>query len=222
MHRVLLLGVLLLGVITPCPAEEVTVGARKFSVKLLTQEDFSGVLNRWRFDGRGRAWVEDGRLHMDAGRFESTAWFTEDMQGELLISYEAHILDPVDKNNINLIFLTTAPDGGDVLNLPFTGSYPEYHKIPNYIWTFTGVHTRLRRNPGFEMVSEDKKNIPKAHITYQLALTIQNGDIRCYVNDVVAHSYRDPTPYRRGKLAFRTFSTRLWWDNLKVYRLLGR
>lgn len=212
--------VLVLSFAGPLAAEEVTLGGERLQVKLLHQEDFDGVVNRWRFDGRGRVWVEDGRLQMDATGVESTAWFTEDMEGDLLIAYEAHILDPVDAKNINLFFLATAPDGGDILKLYFTGSYPEYHKVPNYIWTVTGSHTRLRRDPGFELLSEDRKTLPEPYKTYQLGLTIQDGLIRCYIDHRLIHSHKDANPHKRGKLGFRTFHTRLWWDNLRVYRIV--
>jgi hypothetical protein len=200
-------------------ADEVAIGAERFQVELLHQEDFEGAANRWRFDGRGRAWVENGRLHTDATGVESTAWFTEELEGNLLIAYQAHVLAPVEAKNINLIFLAAARDGGDVLKLSFTGSYPEYHKIPNYIWTVTGGHTRLRRNPGFDMVSEDKKTLPEPFRTYNLAVAIQDGLIRCFIDGKLVHSWRDPNPHRSGKLAFRTFHTHLWWDNLRIYRL---
>jgi len=211
---------LILFLISAASGEEVTLGGECLQVEPLDQEDFEGVANRWRFDGRGRVWVENGRLHTDATGSESTAWFTGEMEGNLLITFQAHILEPVEANNINLIFLATAPGGGDVLKLYFTGSYSEYHKIPNYIWTFTGAHTRLRRDPGFQLLSEDKAIVPEPHKTYDLALTVQDGLVRCFVDHKPVHSYRDPKPHGKGKLAFRTFHTRLWWDNLRVYRLL--
>ncbi len=200
-------------------AERVTVGGEDLEVKILHQEDFSGVADRWRYDGRGRVWVQDGRLQMEATGVESTAWFTGEMETPLLITYEAHILDPVEASNINLIFLASATDGRDVLKLPFTGSYSEYHKIPNYIWTITNTHTRLRRDPGFEVVSEDTKTLPEPHRTYRLALTVRDGAVRCYIDGRLIHSYKDPKPHVSGKLAFRAFHTRLWWDNLKIYRI---
>lgn len=212
--------ILALFMISPVSAEEVTIGGKRFKAELLYEEDFEGVGNRWRFDGRGRAWLEDGRLQMDADGFECTAWFSEEMEGDLAILYEARILDPVEKNNINLFFMASGPDGGDVLDVLLTGSYPEYHELPNYIWTFTAAHTRLRRNPGFHILSEDKETLPTSHKTHALALTIQEGRIRCYIDGQLVHTYDDPHPHRKGKLAFRTFRTRLWWDNLRIYRLV--
>lgn len=201
-------------------AEELTVGEERFQVNLLHEEDFSGPADRWRYDGRGRVWIENERMQMDATGVESTAWFTEELTTPLVVTYEAQILDPVESKNINLIFLASGPDGGDVLRLPFTGSYPEYHEIPNYIWTVTAGHTRLRRNPGFQMVSEDTENLPEAHRTYKLTLVAEDGTIRCFIDGKPIHSYRDAQPHTNGKLGFRTFHTRLWWDNLKIYRLV--
>jgi hypothetical protein len=222
MIRFQILILLALAAIPGMNAEQLTVGSENLSVKPLFKEDFEGVVNRWRFDGRGRVWVENGRLQMDATGVESTAWFTEEMEGDVLITYQAHILDPVEAKNINLFLMATAPDGSDILKLYFTGSYPEYHKVPNYIWTFTGSHTRFRRDPGFVLLSEDKKTLPEPYKTYQLAVLIQDGLIRCFIDDRLVHSYRDPNPYRKGKLGFRTFHTRLWWDNLRVYSIVNQ
>lgn len=216
-HWALLVALFMIG---PVFAEEVKIGGERFEVELLYEEDFNGVGNRWRFDGRGRAWLENGRLQMDADGFECTAWFSEEMEGDLIILYEAQILDPVEMNNINLFFMATGPDGGDILDVPLTGSYPEYHKLPNYIWTFTAAHTRLRRNPGFEIVSEDTETVPVPHKAHAFALTIREGKIRCYIDGQLIHAYDDPHAHRKGKLAFRTFRTRLWWDNLRIYRLV--
>ena len=206
---------------TTLAAETLTIGQHTFDVAPLFKEDFEGPTNRWRFDGRGRVWAEDGRLQMAADGFESTAWFTEEIEGDVVIQYQAHILDPVNRNNINLFFMATAPDGGDVLDVPLTGNYPEYHELPNYIWTFTSGHTRLRRDPGFELLSEDKETLPIPHKTYELTLVIRDGGIRCYIDGLLIHSYDDPQPHHRGKLAFRTFRTRLWWDNLRIYRIVA-
>jgi hypothetical protein len=187
--------------------------------KLLFEEDFEGVANRWRFDGRGRQWVEEGRLQMSADGFECTAWFTEELAGDIAILYEARILQPAGDRNINLIFLAAAAEGANVLHVPFTGAYNEYHKLPNYILTFTGTHSRLRRNPGFEMVAEDKNLLPEAGHTYKFAVTVRRGKVRCHIDGRLVHSYNDPKPHTKGRLAFRTYRTRLWWDNLKVHRL---
>ena len=202
------------------PAEEMVLAGQRLKVKLLYHEDFNRTVNHWRYDGRGRVWVEDGRLQMDAIGAESTAWFIKGMEGNLLITYQAHILPPAGANNINLIFLASAPDGGDVLKLYFSGRYSEYQRIPDYIWTIANTHTRLRRDPGFIVVSEDKKTLPQPNRTYHLAVTTWNGLVRCFIDGRMIHSFQDPHPHREGTLAFRTWHTRLWWDDLCVYRLL--
>ena len=86
---------------------------------------------------------------MSADGFECTAWFTENIEGDIAILYQARILEPAGDRNINLIFPSHCGGGSDVLGVPFTGAYNEYHKLPNYILTFTSTHSRLRRDPGF-------------------------------------------------------------------------
>ncbi|MGH9327596.1 MAG: DUF6250 domain-containing protein [Terriglobia bacterium] len=220
MLKVLIGLCLLLAPARVLPAREIVLGGQRLKVKLMDQQDFNGVVNEWRYGGRGRVWVQHGHLQMDATGVESTAWFTLELKGNLLITYEARILPPAGKKNINLIFLASAPGGGDVLKLYFTGQYSEYKNIPNYIWTFDAPQTRLRRNPGFLMVSENKKVLPEPGKTYHLAVTTWNGLIRCFIDGELIHSYQDPHPHTRGKLAFRSWHTRLWWDNLRVYKLL--
>ena len=118
------------------PHKGVTVGGEELLVRPLYEEDFEGALDRWRFDGRGRAWAEDGRLQMDASGVESTA-------------------------------------------------------------------------------------VPDPHQDYLLSLTVREGKIRCYIDGRLIRSFDDPNPHRRGKLAFRSYRTRLWWDNLRVYGIVG-
>jgi hypothetical protein len=214
----LMLGVL--AFVVPAATEKLTVGGQDLMGQLLYKEDFSSGMNRWRVEGRGRVWVEDGRLQMDASGKESTAWFKPDMSGNLYIRYEAQVLDPVDANNINFFFLATAPGGGDVLKLPFSGAYTEYHKVPNYIMTFTDGYTRFRRDPGFNLVSERTDIRADAHVLYTIEVLAIDNSIRCFINGAEAHSYDDPNRYRSGKLAFRSWHTRLWWDNLRVYEIL--
>jgi Domain of unknown function (DUF6250) len=210
---------LLFGMAQALPAEQLVLGGQRLTIKLLYHEDFNGPAKHWRYDGRGRVWIEGGRLQMDATGVESTAWFSKQMQGNLLITYQAHILAPIDANNMNLIFLASAPDGGDVLKLYFSGRYSEYQRIPDYIWTITNTHTRLRSDPGFVVVSEDRKTPPEPYKTYQLAVTTWQGVIHCFIDGHLIHSYKDPHPHTKGKLAFRTWHTRLWWDNLLIYQL---
>lgn len=213
---------LALAILPAAMAEEVVLGGERLAVAPLHHDDFSGGMEQWRTEGRGRVWVEDGRLQMDASKTESTAWFTRDVEGDILIRYDARILDPVDANNINLFFAATTADGGDVLQIPFTGAYDEYHGIPNYIMTFTDDYTRLRRDPGFRIVSENRRIGAQAHTSYQIAVMMHQGEIRCFINGQMVHSYRDPQPHRKGKVGFRSWHTRLWWDNLRIDQIVRR
>jgi hypothetical protein len=203
-------------------AEELTVGSFQVEAELLYHEDFSSDLKKWKSEGRGKIWVEEGRLHMDAWKVEMTAWCPFEMAGNLLITYEAFVKKPSDANNINVFFLATAAEGKDILKLDLSGAYKEYHQLPNYIMTFTSGYTRLRRNPGFNLVSENTQVKALPVTEYQLAILIQGSEVRCFINDIPVHAYRDESRLQQGKIAFRSWHTRLWWDNLKIYQVMER
>jgi hypothetical protein len=157
---------------------------------------------------------------MDAQGVEMTSWCPFQMEGDLLITYEAFILNPTDANNINFIFMATGAEGEDIRKLELSGAYKEYHQLPNYILTFTKGYTRLRRNPGFNLVSENRDIKALAGTEYQLAILIRENQILCFINDIPVHAHTDDLPLPRGRVAFRSWHTRLWWDNLRIYQVL--
>lgn len=201
--------------------EELTVGPFLLQAELIHRADFSSDISKWKQEGRGRIWVEEGRLHMDASKVEMTAWSPFEMEGDLLITYEAFVMDPPDANNINLIFMATGTNDEDVLGLELSGAYSEYHQLSNYIMTFTNEYTRLRRNPGFNLVSENTQVKALPATEYRLAILISENQVRCFINNIPVHAYTDESPLKRGRMAFRTWHTRLWLDNLNIYRVLS-
>ena len=93
-------------------AETIVLGDLDLNVELLHHEDFSSDLVNWKIEGRGKVTVDNGRIRMDASQVESTAWFPQEVEGDILITFEAFVLEPPDANNINVFFLATAPGGG--------------------------------------------------------------------------------------------------------------
>lgn len=157
---------------------------------------------------------------MDALDVEMTAWCPHEMNGNLLITFQAYVLAPEDANNINLLFMATGAEGEDVMRLDLSGAYKEYHQLSNYIMTFTSGYTRLRRNPGFNLVSENTAVKALAETEYEIAILLSENQIRCFINNIPVHAYSDEARHMRGRAALRTWHTRLWWDNFKVYRIL--
>jgi len=211
--------VLFVSLVRTTSAEDLTIGTFGLQVDLLYEEDFSSDLKGWEAEGRGKVWVEEGRLQMDASQVEMTAWCPFETEGDMLITYTAYVLSPADANNINMFFMATAPEGDDVLELDLTGAYKEHHQQHNYIMTFTSGYTRLRRNPGFNLVSENQNVKALAEIEYRVAILLNENAIRCFINDIPVHSYTDESRYDQGRVAFRSWHTRLWWDDLKIYRV---
>jgi len=215
-------GLYILSTLIPtAAAESLQVGAFDLQTELLYHEDFSTDVKDWKTEGRGKIWVEGGRLFMDASGVEMTAWCPYEAKGDILIMYQAYVLEPADANNINLLFMATAPEGGDIRTIDLSGAYKEYHELPNYIMTFTDGYTRLRRDPGFQLLSENRSVKALAGVEYQLSIVLKEDQIRCFINDIPVHAYRDELRYNKGRIAFRSWHTRLYWDNLMIYRLLS-
>jgi len=201
-------------------AETLQTGSFELQAELLYHEDFSESAKGWKTEGRGKMWVEGGRLFMDASEVEMTAWCPQKLNGNLLITYRAYVLAPEDANNINLIFMAIGTAEEDVLNLQLSGAYKEYHQLSNYIMTFTSGYTRLRRNPGFNLVSENTAVKALTGNEYEVAIILSEKQIRCFINDIPVHSFTDEARHQKGRAALRTWHTRLWWDDFKVYRIL--
>jgi len=202
-------------------AENLMVGSFEVNADLLYSEDFASDVKDWKTEGRGKMWVAEGRLVMDASGVEITAWCPFEAKGDLLITYQAGVLEPEDANNIDLFFLAAGSDGRDIRKLNLSGAYEEYQELPGYIMTFTDGYTQLRRDPDFQLVSENRTVQVRAGFEYHLAILLIGDQIRCFINDVPVHAYTDQNRHRVGRIALRSRHTRLWWDNLKVFRVLS-
>ena len=108
------------------------------------------------------------------------------------------------------IFLHARELDGSPVRFDRSGKYDEYHQIPNYIVTLTGGHTpgwsRVRRDPGFAMLSESDIR-SKVGETYDIVATYVKGRVRYYINDRKIHDVTDANPLDGGHFALRTWST---------------
>src|SRR5690606_32720163 len=106
--------------------------------------------------------------------------------------------------------------------------YKEYHQLPLYIITFTGAlegrpqnpgWSRLRKDPGFNLLSEDMETKARTGETYNISVLVQKGRIRYYINGRLIHDYTDPEPYTSGWFAWRTWHTNLCIREVKAWEL---
>lgn len=157
----------------------------------------------------------------------ATIWFKpRTFEGDLRFEWTARAVEFEGMNNLNFIFHARERDGRPVLDTSAdrTGAYPEYHTFPNYIFTFVGPsahegHSRIRRNPGFEILSEDLGEKARFDQEYRFTLVARRGRLQVSINDRTVHDVVDPEPLPGGSFGIRTWKTNLRVDRLCVYRL---
>ena len=180
-------------------------------------------VNEWVFEGPGQMFVEGGSLRIRSMEGGGTAWHTRRVEGDVLIEFVATVDGPEGAANVNAFVHATDPSGAPVYAGGRSGHYAEYHVLPLYIFTFTGAQpsnptatgwSRVRKDPGFNMLSENPAYKARTYETYTISIFIEGPRIRYYINGELVHDCPDPDPYRSGWFALRT-----WKTNLSIHRL---
>jgi hypothetical protein len=212
--------------------------------RVLVDEDFSRGMPGWWSEGGERVWVEDGRLHVRAdnpkvpGGAVATVWLRTAVRGDFRLAVDAHVVSSsIQANNINLFFCYSDPSGKPLEDTRETRRHAEYnlyHALNGYIVTFlndaageggryadgsTKARYRIRRNPGFRLLSEKFADRCREGVTYRLGVRKRSGDIDLSIDGRGVLAAHDPEPLEAGLIGLRTYRTYLWWDNLKVTAL---
>ena len=185
--------------------------------------------SRWVVEGNADVKVKDGKLWVQSINPSkpkaATIWYKEDLPDNIIVQFKAKVLPPEENNaaNLNVFFHAREPDGKE-LQFGRSGAYAEYHKIPNYIVTLTGGAqpgwSRVRRDPGFNMLHEAEVRSEVGR-EYEIAVTVQKGHIRYYLNGKKWHDVQDTDPLPGGKFALRTWSTNAWWEDVCFGRIIS-
>jgi len=166
----------------------------------------------WIVEGNARCFAGEGKLWVDAReRRVATLWYPEPFPGDLEVRYTGRSLEPGTGHNLNLFFCATGPDGGPLFPSDRTGAYAEYHELPNYTFTLTYKWSRIRRNPGFRMLSDRQDLASREGVDYEVVVAKRGGLIRVTVNGTLAHEVKDPEPLDGGWVGLRT------WHTLAIY-----
>ena len=104
--------------------------------------------------------------------------------------------------------------------------------MDNYIVTFVGAYdrddwgreltagrTRLRRNPGFNLIQETQRDNAPGR-PYQITFVAAGGRIRYYIDGEKTHDWQDPAPLDGGYFALRTFCTVLECSQVLLARVV--
>jgi hypothetical protein len=181
--------------------------------------------DRWVVEGGGEIAAGDGRLTVNSP--QATIWWRQPLPADVAITLTAGVDGPAENNaaNLNLFFHAREVDGG-AYRFGRSAVYEDYHRIPNYIVTLTGGFqegwSRVRRNPGFEMLSEERSTRSEAGQTYRIRVVIVGGRLRYWLDGKLIHDVRDKQPLPGGHFALRTWRSHVWWSDVRFAVLTAR
>ena len=198
----------------------------------LAREDFANDSwrSRWRVEGSAEMSADAGRLAVTtvptAGNEDpgATLWWKQPLPENVLIEFTAGAALPAEKNaaNLNLILHARETDGSPY-RFGRSGKYGDYHQLPNYILTLTGGFqegwARVRRNPGFDLLAENREIRSEPGRVYRVRVAIVEGRIRCWLDGRLIHDVQDKSPLTGGQFALRTWQSRVWWSDLRISAL---
>lgn len=207
-------------------------GGRAWLATKLAHETFAddSWRQQWILEGHAEVTVAQNELHVatkpaaDRTNPGATLWWHEELPADVLIEFMAGAELPAEDNaaNLNLILHARESDGS-----PYrpgrSGKYDEYHSLPNYILTLTGGFqegwARVRGNPGFGLLAENRAIRSEPGKNYYVRVALTGGRIRCWLNGQLIHDVRDASPLPGGRLALRTWRSRVWWSDVRIYAL---
>jgi len=231
-----LLLLALLGAIGPTSAAEparrpLEVDGENWTATEIAHETFADATwrDRWVVEGDPACETRAGRLnvltsHQPGSKKSATLWWRDALPADILVELTAGVDLPAGENasNLNLFFHARELDGSPY-RFGRSSAYPEYQKIPNYIITLTGGFqegwSRVRRDPGFAILSEEKSTRSEPGRTYKIRAMIAEGRIRYWLDGRLVHDTRDPQPLPGGHFALRTWRSRVWGSDIRFLAL---
>jgi len=202
---------------------------------LLFSDDFRS-LARWtaELEKGGTVAPRAGLLDIDvpAG---CTLWFRPELEGPILIQYEARMIKaggPNDRvSDLNAFWMATdARSPSDLFATHRSGKFSDYNQLRTYYVGQGGNHnttTRFRRYigdaterpllPQYDLRTPDVLLQPDVWQTVQLVAL--GSRIQYYRDGRLIFDFSDPAPYTRGHFGFRTTFSHVELRNFRVYRI---
>ena len=207
--------------------------------ELITEDAFESGLDNWIIEQvpGGKVTCKHGKMDIDDAS-GCTVWFREKFQGNILIEYEAVVVDSGGVNDrvsdLNCFWMAMDLDHpGDFFasSEKRKGIFQNYHELKLY-YVGLGGHdnskTRFRRYAGGGerpvLPEHDLSNeayLIQANKVNRIQLLVYKQHIQYYYNGVLVFDIEDPEPYHEGYFGIRTYKNHMRVDNLKVYRLIN-
>ncbi len=217
------------GVMLSCSSAQnqpvtVTTGSESYQVRWLYREPFDeNWKHQWMAEGDSlTVTTEDGKLLVDDYK-GATIWHAEEYPQNLLVRFKVKGIEREgNKTNFNLITHATETDGSPLVTGKESGrdgQYKQYHIFPNYIATFVYKWNRLRKDPGFNLLSE-RENSSTIGTVYDIVLAVHKGVLRYYINGEKLHEVTDASPLPGGKVGLRTWDTKAYWYDIEIGEII--
>ena len=204
----------------------------------IASDDFSSGLGQWHMEleKAGTVAVRDGALEIDVPG-GCTVWFRRQLEGPVLISYEATVIragGPNDRlSDLNCFWMARDPRSpADLLAHPRSGAFADYDQLRCYYVGLGGnsnTTTRFRRYigekgnrpllPGHDLAAPEFLLVANTRQT--IALVAAGNVVGYYRDGRRLFAYDDPEPYTKGWFAFRTVTSHLRLRNFQVHRLVA-
>ncbi len=211
--------------------------------------DNGDIPSSYWYEGNGKAAIQNGRLVIDAyneGRGGvGTVWLDMELKGNLRLEFDAHVVSSVrEANNINFFLLFSDPSGESMRNSRAErsdGAYQRYgcaenraadlcaaRKLNGYIITYLAngnedvARFRLRDAPGFHLLAESFAYHNRQGRAYRIGILKEGNKIQYMVDGTVRLSHVDNAfnpVHDAGIMGFRTWNTKVWFDNFRVVEL---
>lgn len=204
--------------------------------EVLFSDDFRAGLTQWavELEKPGIVDARGGVLQVDvpAG---STVWFRPELQGPVMIEYEARMIKaggPNDRvSDLNAFWMATdTRSPQDLFARPRSGKFADYNQLRTYYVGQGGnsnTTTRFRRYIGDAqerpLLPEHDLRTPDVLLqpnTWQTVRLVALGNrIQYYRDGRLIFDFKDPEPYTRGHFGFRTTFSHVELRNFMVYRI---
>ena len=194
---------------------------------LIYEHNFKNGMDAWITEGTAEVTIVNGNLQVNSSDSVlpgSTVWHNKVYPGNIKINYSACLLPPLNCSNINIFFNFEDRDAINEERVR-TANYGIYHEYKTNILTYLNegdgtTRIRLRKCPGFKLLEEVRLDgeIPLNDVQ-QLEIILLDGLILFKANGTALLKYFDPEPYTGGMIGFRTWKTKLWWNDFKVSKI---
>jgi len=210
----------------------VVFSQKENAAKLQYSDNFSKDLSNWivEFEQPESSTIKliDNKLDLSSSR-GATVWFDQKLSGNLMITYNATLVDAGGKNDrvsdLNAFWMASEP--GKERPFGHDGRFESYDKLNLYYAGVGGHNNKFTRFRKYHSTGEkpvlkeynDASHLLLGNKIYKIKIIVNNGLIQYYLNDELYWELKDEIPYKEGYFGFRTTISHQQFSNFKVYQL---